>query len=90
MFKLKDYQDNALTALDSFFRQLRMNGLAGAWQSCVPLQEKQGQSWQAAYNGDALGDTPAVCVRIPTGGGKTFLAPHAVACTGKTVMDSDV
>jgi len=89
MFKLKDYQDNALTALDSFFRQLRMNGLTGAWQSCAPLQEKQGQSWQAAYNADALGDTPAVCVRIPTGGGKTFLAAHAVACAGKTVMDSD-
>ena len=37
MFKLNDYQDNAITALDSFFRQLRMNGLAGACQYCAPL-----------------------------------------------------
>jgi type III restriction enzyme len=29
-----------------------------------------------------------VCVRIPTGGGKTFLAAHAVAQTGKTLRDT--
>ena len=42
MFKLNDYQDNAITALDSFFRQLRMNGLAGAWQNCAPLSSRPG------------------------------------------------
>jgi type III restriction enzyme len=89
MFKLKDYQGDALSALEDFFRQLRMAGLAGAWQACAPLQEKQGQSWQADYNPEALGDTPTVCVRIPTGGGKTFLAAHAVARVGKALLDSD-
>lgn len=89
MFTLKDYQDNALTALDGFFRELRMTGLAEAWQGCAPLQEKDGQTSQSSYNAEALGDIPAVCVRIPTGGGKTFLAAHAVARTGKTLMDSE-
>ena len=42
MFQLKDYQDNAITDLDSFFRQLRMNGLAGAWQNCAPLSSRPG------------------------------------------------
>lgn len=89
MFTLKDYQTNALAALDGFFKQLRMTGLAGAWQECAPLQEKHGQTSQATYSAEALGDTPAVCVRIPTGGGKTFLAAHAVARAGKTLMDTD-
>lgn len=89
MFKLKDYQGDALKALDGFFRKLRMSGLPEAWQECVPLQEKQGQTWQPAYNTEALGDTPAVCVRIPTGGGKTFLAAHAVPRVGKTLQDTD-
>ncbi|ABB30917.1 type III restriction protein res subunit [Geobacter metallireducens RCH3] len=89
MFKLKDYQENALTALDGFFRQLRMSGLAEAWRHCAPVQEKQGQARQAAYNAETLGETPAVCVRIPTGGGKTFLAAHAVARIGKTLADTD-
>ena len=30
------------------------------------------------YNPDPFGDTPCVCLRIPTGGGKTLLAAHAV------------
>lgn len=89
MFKLKDYQEQSLTALDDFFRQLRIGGLNAAWQKCAPLQEKQGQSWQAPYNSEALGDIPTVCVRIPTGGGKTYLAAHAVAHTGKTLLDTD-
>jgi len=50
-----------------------------AWQTYAPVQEKNGQTWQADYDANALGEVPAVCVRIPTGGGKTFLAAHAVA-----------
>lgn len=89
MFKLKDYQQQSLATLDIFFRQLRMNGLAAAWQQCAPIQEKHGQTRQAAYNAEALGEVPAVCVRIPTGGGKTYLAAHAVAKVGKTLSDTD-
>lgn len=89
MFTLKDYQGKALAALDGFFRQLRMIGLVEAWQGWAPLQEKDGQTSQSSYNAEALGDIPAVCVRIPTGGGKTFLAAHAVARIGKTLMDSE-
>lgn len=36
-----------------------------------------------------MGEIPAVCVRIPTGGGKTFLAAHAVAQVGKALLDTD-
>jgi type III restriction enzyme len=35
-----------------------------------------------------LGEVPAVCVRIPTGGGKTFLAAHAVAHIGQALKDT--
>ena len=89
MFKLKDYQDQALATLDAFFRKLCMAGLETAWKDCAPVQEKNGQSWQADYDANALGDVPAVCVRIPTGGGKTFLAAHAVARVGKSYCDTD-
>lgn len=88
MYALKDYQDKALAALDGFFYKLRTAGLDAAWRACAPLQEKNGQSWQATYDPAALGEVPAVCVRIPTGGGKTFLAAHAVAHAGKTLRDT--
>lgn len=89
MFKLKDYQDKALATLDAFFRKLRMAGLEAAWQDCALMQEKNGQTWRADYDANALGEVPAVCVRIPTGGGKTFLAAHAVARVGKIYRDTD-
>lgn len=88
MFALKDYQQKALTALDCFFFKLRTSGLDAAWRTYAPLHEKNGESWQAKYDPAALGDVPAVCVRIPTGGGKTFLAAHAVAQLGKTLLDA--
>lgn len=88
MFALKNYQDKALAALDGFFYKLRTAGLDAAWRACAPQHEKNGQRWQANYDATALGAVPAVCVRIPTGGGKTFLAAHAVAHAGKTLRDT--
>lgn len=88
MFALKDYQDKALASLDGFFFKLRTAGLDAAWRACAPQHEKNGQRWQANYDAAALGEVPAVCVRIPTGGGKTFLAAHAVAHAGKTLKDT--
>ena len=88
MFALKVYQEKALVALDGFFYKLRAIGLEAAWRACAPMQEKYGQYWQKNYDPAALGEVPAVCVRIPTGGGKTFLAAHAVAQVGKTLRDT--
>jgi len=88
MFALKDYQEKALAALDDFFYTLRVHGLHAAWQACAPLHEKHGELRQAAYDARSMGEVPAVCVRIPTGGGKTFLAAHAVARVGKTLLDT--
>jgi type III restriction enzyme len=88
MFALKDYQQKALAALDRFFRRVRTVGLEAAWRACAPLHEKNGYTRPANYDSSALSDVPAVCVRIPTGGGKTFLAAHAVAHAGKTLRDT--
>ncbi|MHB0917111.1 MAG: DEAD/DEAH box helicase [Thiobacillus sp.] len=88
MFDLKDYQEKALAALDGFFYKLRVHGLEAAWRACAPVHEKNGQRGQADYDATSMAEVPAVCVRIPTGGGKTFLAAHAVACIGKTLKDT--
>jgi len=71
MFALKSYQVAALEALEAFFERVRAVGLAAAWTG------------EAAYDATTLGEVPAVCVRIPTGGGKTLLAAHAVGRVGK-------
>lgn len=89
MFALKDYQKKALAALDHFFHRVRVSGLEAAWRECAPWHEKDEERFQKDYSAEALGDVPAVCVRIPTGGGKTFLATHALAAAGKRLRDTD-
>lgn len=66
---LKSYQQTALDALATFARTAQIKGPA------LAFAEQAGQP----YNTDAFGpQLPCVCLRIPTGGGKTVLAAHAV------------
>ena len=66
---LKTYQQAALDTLAAFARAARVKGPASAFR------EQTGRPWHAGAFGD---DLPCVCLRIPTGGGKTVLAAHAV------------
>ncbi|MCU0764287.1 MAG: DEAD/DEAH box helicase family protein, partial [Hydrogenophaga sp.] len=68
MLKLKRYQDKALDELDKYLRAARISGPRGAFEA----QTGHG------YNPEPFGETPCVCLRIPTGGGKTLMAAHAV------------
>ena len=60
---LKSYQQAALDALAAFARAAQLKGPALAFRELVGLP----------YNPDAFGAVPCVCLRIPTGGGKTLL-----------------
>ena len=66
---LKTYQQTALDTLAAFARAARVKGPA------LAFGELTGRPWHAGAFGDGL---PCVCLRIPTGGGKTVLAAHAV------------
>ncbi|MEO7954692.1 MAG: DEAD/DEAH box helicase family protein, partial [Polaromonas sp.] len=76
---LKSYQQAALDALATFARAAQLKGPALAFGELV------GRS----YNADAFGEVPCVCLRIPTGGGKTLLAAHAVATLAREWQASD-
>ena len=78
MFVLKDYQRAALETLSGFLRNARMRGAKAAF-------EENGYG----YRSEPFGDVPCVCLRIPTGGGKTLLASHAIVRMAKEWQDSD-
>lgn len=65
---LKSYQQAALDALARFARSAQMKGPA------LAFSEQAGRQ----YNSAPFGATPCVCLRIPTGGGKTLMAAHAI------------
>ncbi|MEO5607487.1 MAG: DEAD/DEAH box helicase family protein, partial [Polaromonas sp.] len=76
---LKSYQQAALDALAVFARAAQRKGPA------LAFRELAGRP----YNPDAFGEVPCVCLRIPTGGGKTLLAAHAVATLAREWQASD-
>lgn len=84
MFKLKTYQENSLTALNQFLQSCRSVPIADAFHAMLATQNRSSERYQPVFD-----DVPCVCLRIPTGGGKTVLAAHAVALAGKAVLDSD-
>jgi type III restriction enzyme len=65
---LKSYQQAALDSLAAFARSAQLKGPALAF----------GELSGRPYSAEPFGQVPCVCLRIPTGGGKTIMAAHAV------------
>lgn len=74
-FKLKTYQAEALKALTLFLQQADTMGLEAAWGHAM---QRDGGKPGVPYRSDELGEVPTLCLRIPTGGGKTLMASHAI------------
>jgi type III restriction enzyme len=87
MFQFKDYQKRSLRALRTYFR--RANDLGDADTAYYQVTgETMGQ--RLPYNPvPGLEGLPYVCVRIPTGGGKTFVAAHAVGAATEDLLGAD-
>ncbi len=79
-FKLKVYQSDALKALELFLQQAETMGLEPAFAHAM---QREGGAPGVPYRSDELGDVPTLCLRIPTGGGKTLLASHAIPCIAR-------
>jgi type III restriction enzyme len=78
MISLKDYQTRVLGTLSDFFRECsRLGRPAEAFQAA---QERQGRlplPYLPVVAEGLAPEMPYVCLRVPTGGGKTLLACHA-------------
>ena len=84
MLTLKKYQDDALSALVGFMKRCRNVPVTQAWEEAMAAQKRTNESYHQIFP-----DIPCVCLRVPTGGGKTLLATHAVAQVGKSLKDTD-
>src|SRR5690348_12523012 len=75
--ELKVYQCQALDAFEAFLRRYRSDGTTHAYEDCAREHFGFGIPYRApqALSED---DIPCVCLRIPTGGGKTLIGGHAI------------
>lgn len=82
--QLKDYQDRSLAALEKFFTLTSFSTPEKAFEKCL-IQERMDL---VSYN-DRLQGIPSVCIRIPTGGGKTLLAAHSIPVAAQNYANTD-
>jgi len=85
MFELKDYQTRALAALSHFLIEARTDTVEEAFKSSYL---KQGLN-PVPYRHYDFGSLPYICLRLPTGGGKTVLASYAVSVAQKAYLEQD-
>jgi type III restriction enzyme len=90
--KLKDYQNASLAMLRKFFEEARIVGPKLAYEAITaePELAKRLKGYAAGYKPiKALPDVPYVCLRLPTGGGKTILAAHSITLTKDAWVEKD-
>ena len=81
MMELKRYQRDVLDDIEAYLVSLdKTSGINAAWKD---YWAAKGMGLGIAPYFDDLGGVPNVCIKVPTGGGKTFLAASSV----KTIFD---
>ena len=87
--ELKDFQKNALKSLTSYLDRARI--LGNPEQAFIQaLRESKPDEPPPPYRTISnLAGVPNVCLRLPTGGGKTLLAAHAISVAGKAYLERD-
>lgn len=90
--KLKQYQTDTLDILRCFLEEARVAGPKNAYDSVTktPEQRKRLGRYRADYTAlDGLPGAPYVCLRLPTGGGKTILAAQAIGVARDAWVEKD-
>ncbi|AHF01981.1 type III restriction endonuclease subunit R [Thiomicrospira aerophila AL3] len=85
MFQLKGYQQRAVDVLQSFLTKCLDNDVEEAYRLALEEQELP----EFEYRDYGFKQVPYVCLRIPTGGGKTVLGSYAIDVASKSLLDTE-
>ncbi len=80
----KDYQRRALLRLEQYFQAARLYGPAEAFATSV--DERLSTDYKPMPDLPAV---PYVCLRIPTGGGKTVMGAHIIQSAGRAYLERE-
>ena len=79
-FQLKSYQENTLEALDTYFQDCVLSNPRLAFTQA--FDQSKGYNTIAGFPEDM----PYVCLRLPTGGGKTLLGGFAIGLANQRLL----
>ena len=90
--KLKQYQTDTLSLLRRFFEEARIAGPKNAYEAITREPELAGRLGR--YGGvykelASLPNVPYVCLRLPTGGGKTILGAYSIRTARDAWIEKD-
>ena len=79
LLELKEYQRAALDCLASYLRDTTVIGAGPAFYNATDMPFR---------NAPAVAEgTPYVCLRLPTGGGKTLVTAHAIGAAARDFLE---
>ena len=90
--QLKQYQTHTLNTLRRFLEHARLAGPKAAYEAIATEPEQAARVGRYAGTYEPLAEMPGapyVCLRLPTGGGKTLLAAHSIAIARDTWVEKD-
>jgi type III restriction enzyme len=80
MFILKNYQENTLAVLKNYLEQARFKGASTAFKESAQKEYKPLQG---------LEQVPFICLRLPTGGGKTLLSALTIPIASQAYLETE-
>ena len=91
MLQLKAYQQKALDSLRVYLQTCdqTQDSDAAFYQTTRQIWDDRGIPYNPIREPSELKDIPYVCLRLPTGGGKTLLACHAVSVANREYLKKD-
>lgn len=85
MLKLKNYQQHTLDKLTAFLDEARLLDAEKAF-----TDQQNAQGYRKTYKSiKGLEDVPYICLRLPTGGGKTLLGSYAIGDAADHYLEQD-
>lgn len=82
--ELKSYQKKAINDLKSYLECLDNSGIKGAWDKYWQDKGIKGVKYH-----DKIKAVPNICVKVPTGGGKTFIACASIKVISDVISKID-
>ena len=89
---LKQYQTETLCILRRFFEEARIGGPKAAYEAITnePEQSQRLRGYGGTYTPlKELPNVPYICLRLPTGGGKTILGTYSIGIARDAWVEKD-
>ena len=87
MFALKNYQTATLEVLKNYLEAARVTGAKPAFDSMRKTGVREAKRYRAL---EGMETVPYVCLRLPTGGGKTLLSAHTAKIAADAYLEREL